>query len=87
VLSLPYVLRLNGWVLGVVFILVGAFGKISTYLTYTAAAWSLFMIAESAIKAKVKNFSKLTNYVGGKALERFLQINILIYMWGSCISY
>jgi Transmembrane amino acid transporter protein len=27
VLSLPYVLRLNGWVLGVVFILVGAFGK------------------------------------------------------------
>jgi hypothetical protein len=45
------------------------------------------MIAESAIKAKVKNFSKLTNYVGGKALERFLQINILIYMWGSCISY
>lgn len=28
VLSLPYVLRLNGWVLGVVFILVGAFGNI-----------------------------------------------------------
>ena len=87
VLSLPYVLRLNGWVLGVVFILVGAFGKISRCLIFAAAAWSLFMIAESAIKAKVKNFSKLTNYVGGKALELFLQINILIYMWGSCISY
>jgi hypothetical protein len=54
---------------------------------FIAAAWSLFMIAESAIKARVKNFSKLTNYVGGKKLERFLQINILIYMWGSCISY
>jgi len=27
VLSLPYVLRLNGWVLGVFFILIGAFGK------------------------------------------------------------
>ena len=27
VLSLPYVLRLNGWVLGLAFILVGAFGK------------------------------------------------------------
>ena len=52
-----------------------------------AAAWSLFMIAESAIKAKVKNFSKLANHVGGKGLELFLQINILIYMWGSCISY
>lgn len=45
------------------------------------------MIAESAIKAKVANFSKLANYVGGKKLELFLQINILIYMWGSCISY
>ncbi len=52
-----------------------------------AAGWSLFMIAESAIKAKVKNFSKLANFVGGKKLELFLQINILIYMWGSCISY
>ena len=54
---------------------------------FIAASWSLFMIAESAIKVKVKNFSKLSNYVGGKALELFLQINILIYMWGSCISY
>lgn len=45
------------------------------------------MIAESAIATKMKNFSKLANYVGGKKLELFLQINILIYMWGSCISY
>lgn len=45
------------------------------------------MIAESAIKAKVTNFSKLANHVGGRKLELFLQINILIYMWGSCISY
>ena len=62
VLSLPYVLGLNGWVMGLVFIIVGAI----------AAGWSLFMIAESAIRAKVKNLSKLTNYVGGKKLERFL---------------
>lgn len=45
------------------------------------------MIAESAIKVRVGNFSKLANYVGGRKLELFLQINILIYMWGSCISY
>ena len=45
------------------------------------------MIAESAIKVKAANFSKLANFVGGKGLELFLQINILIYMWGSCISY
>jgi hypothetical protein len=45
------------------------------------------MIAESAIKSRVKNYSKLANFVGGIKLERFLQINILIYLWGSCISY
>lgn len=45
------------------------------------------MIAESAIKAKVGNYSKLANFVGGRKLELFLQVNILIYMWGSCISY
>jgi len=77
VLSLPYVLRLNGWVLGVIFIVVGAF----------AAAWSLYMIAEAAIKANVKNFAKLANHVGDKGLELFLQINILMFLWGSCISY
>jgi hypothetical protein len=76
VLSLPYVLRLNGWVLGAVFILVGAF----------AANWSLFMIAESAIKINVKNFSKLANNVGGSALELFLQINLISLLSGACIS-
>ena len=77
VLSLPYVLRLNGWVIGALFILVGAF----------AAAWGLYMIAESAIKANVKNFSKLANHVGGKGLELFLQVNILCVLFGICISY
>ena len=77
VLSLPYVLGLNGWVLGLFFLLVGAF----------AAAWSLFMIAESAIKANVKNLSMLSNLVGGKKLERFLQINLLVYLFGCCITY
>ena len=77
VLGLPYVLRLNGWVEGFILIVIGAI----------AGCWSLFMIADSAIKAKVMNMSRLANHVGGKALELFLQINILIYMWGSCISY
>lgn len=45
------------------------------------------MIAESAIRAKVNNFSKLTHFVGGRKLELFLQINILIYIVGSCIGY
>ena len=33
VLSLPYVLRLNGWVMGLVLILLGGFGKVVSFLT------------------------------------------------------
>jgi amino acid permease len=71
------VLGLTGWVFGLVLILIGAF----------SAAWSLFMIAESAIKANVRNLSMLSFLVGGKKLERFLQINILVCICGCCISY
>ena len=45
------------------------------------------MIAESAIKVKVNCLSKLSNLVGGKKLERFLQINLLVFLFGCCISY
>jgi hypothetical protein len=43
VLSLPYVLRLNGWVLGVIFILVGAFGNLHKLFTkYSRLLESLY---------------------------------------------
>ena len=45
------------------------------------------MIADSAIKTNTRNMSTLARKVGGRGLELFLQINILIYMVGSCISY
>ena len=61
-MQLPYVLRLNGWVEGFMLIVLGAI----------AGGWSLFMIADSAIKVNVMNFSKLANKVGGKSLELFL---------------
>ena len=76
VLSLPYVLCLNGWVLGLIFMFFGAL----------SSAWSLFMIAESAIMAQVNCLNKLTNLVGGKKLERFLQINTIVLLTGSCTS-
>ena len=77
VLSLPYVLNLCGWMLGIILITAGAI----------AACWSLYLIAESAIKVKAANFSSLAQKVGGNKLEKLLIINILIYMFGSCISY
>jgi amino acid permease len=77
VLSLPYILALNGWVIGILLICLGGF----------AAIWSLFLIAEGAIQAKVKNFSQLANKAGGNFLEKVLQWNILVYLIGCCISF
>ena len=39
------------------------------------------------INSRKANMSTLARKVGGRGLELFLQINILIYMVGSCISY
>lgn len=77
VLSLPYVLALTGWVIGTILIIVGAI----------AACWSLFLIAEGATKARVPNLNTLAKKAGGRKLMILLQVNILIYMFGSCISY
>jgi len=77
VLSLPFVLKLCGMGLGILFICIGAI----------AACWSMYLIIDASMIAKVKNYSQLANKAGGLKLERLLQINILIYMFGSCISY
>jgi amino acid permease len=77
VLSLPYVLRLCGWVLGLSFIFVGAI----------AAVWSNTILAELAVDNKLANLSQLAIKAGGTKLEKSLSWMILVYMFGSCISY
>jgi amino acid permease len=62
VLSLPSVLAATGWAIGLGLVTLGAI----------AACWSLFIIAESAIKTKAKNFSQLAQKSGGIKLERIL---------------
>ena len=47
VLSLPYVLKLTGWMMGIFMICVGAF----------AAAWSMHMIVDSAQWVMARNYS------------------------------
>ena len=61
-LSLPYVLVLSGYVLGLVFMLTGAI----------AAVWSNKIIARTAIEAKLPNLSVMAEKAGGKALARSL---------------
>jgi amino acid permease len=77
VLSLPVVLKLNGWILGTLLIMVGA---ISGY-------YSMYMILVRSIDTKCKNFSELAMKAGGKPLTILLQISILSFMFGACVSY
>eukprot|EP00347_Sterkiella_histriomuscorum_P008929 403343202 len=77
VLSLPYVLKQNGWILGTILILIGA---ISGY-------FSMQMIIQRSIETNSKNFSELSHLAGGKPLTILLQISILSFMFGACVSY
>lgn len=77
VLSLPYVLALCGWALGIAFIFTGAM----------AATWSNTILAELAVNTGLSNLSQLANRAGGKYLEKSLSWMIILYMFGSCISY
>ena len=77
VLSLPYVLTLNGWILGTLLIIIGA---VSGY-------YSMYMILVRSIDTKCKNFSELAKMAGGKPLTILLQISILSFMFGACVSY
>jgi amino acid permease len=77
VLSLPYVLRMSGWVLGTILIIIGA----------VSGFFSMYMILVRSIENNCKNFSELSMKAGGKALTILLQISILSFMFGACVSY
>ena len=62
VLSLPYVLAQNGWILGTILIIIGA---VSGY-------FSMQMILVRSIETKSKNFSELAALAGGKPLTILL---------------
>ena len=77
VLSLPYVLKLNGYVLGIMFMVLGSI----------AAHISLRMLAGLAVDHNLPNFSQICIKAGGEKLNVLLSVMILVFMFGSCISY
>jgi amino acid permease len=77
VLSLPYVLATNGWLLGTMLILTGAL----------TGCLSMYMIVNRSILTGSKNFSQLALLAGGKNLSLFLNICILAFLMGACVSY
>lgn len=76
-LSLPYVLKLNGWILGLTFIGIGAF----------AGDWSNNLLAKRAVEYQIPNYSGLCKRAGGPKLAMFLNVCILVYIFGVLISY
>lgn len=77
VLSLPYVFRLNGWLVAVVYIITGA----------CAAIWSNRILARSACELNVANYNDLCKKAGGKKASNLLLISLLTYVFGSLCSY
>ena len=77
VLSLPYVLALCGWVLGISLIVIGA----------VAAVWSNCILAKLACDHGIPNLSKLAEQGGGKCLNKFLSCCVLIGLFGACLSF
>jgi amino acid permease len=71
------VLKINGCILGTALIIVGA---ISGY-------YSMEMILIRSLDTGSKNFSELAIKAGGKGLTILLQISILSFMFGACVSY
>ena len=79
VLSLPYVLRLCGYIEGTLFMILGA----------TAAQVSLKMLAGLACDHNLPNYSQIAIKAadGKQSLNLVLSGMIMLFMFGSCISY
>lgn len=77
VLSLPFVLRLNGWLLGLGFIILGA----------VAANLSNKILARLACEHDCVNLSTLARKAGGESLAKALAYMVIAYVLGGCISY
>lgn len=77
VLSLPYVLALNGYVFGVVFIIISAL----------ASDLSNNILAKRACENGMANYNQLCILCGGQAMAKFLAGSIFIYVTGCLISY
>ena len=74
---MPYVLRLNGWLLGLGFILLGAI----------AADLSNRILARLACENDCLNLSSLAKKAGGEFLSKLLAYMIILFVFGSTISY
>lgn len=77
VLSLPYVLRLCGWGMGIIYIAIGAL----------AGVWSNRLLVYRACEYNLVSYSKLCKKAGGAKLERLLNVSILLYVIGALIGY
>jgi len=77
VLALPYTFKELGFMLGLLVLT----------LATLASLWSQRIIIESADKARVLDYAHLVRKAGGKRAENILNVIVLIYKTGSCVSF
>lgn len=77
VLSLPYVLALCGWAVGIFLIFVGA----------VSGVWSNRLLAYRACEYNIPSYQKLCIKAGGSKLSLWLNICTLLYSIGCFCSY
>ena len=77
VLSLPYAIKLNGIIPGLIAMAVAA----------VASIWSMRLIVACSNATECRSFGKITQIGGGKVLSLTLDIMILIYTTGVSITF
>lgn len=77
VLSLPYVLALNGWAFGIIFLLIGAL----------SGDYSNKILAWRACEFNERSYYKLLVKASGERMGRFMTIASICYLFGTLTGY
>ncbi|CDW75595.1 sodium-coupled neutral amino acid transporter 1 isoform 1 [Stylonychia lemnae] len=76
VLTFPKVFDENGWILGIIMVIMGA----------VSCWWSLYMLVQRARHHNLYSYNEIAEKAGGPLLQRYLQICILVYIFANCLA-
>lgn len=77
ILSFPGLMAKNGFITAILIILIGAF----------SAKWSMDLIITGVRRSHVTTFQDLALVGGGEKTKKLLEISIVVFVIGGCISY
>lgn len=77
ILSFPGLMAKNGFVAAIIIILIGAF----------SAKWSMELILSGVRMSEAFSYQEMAKIAGGPKMKRLLEITIVVFVIGGCISY